>query len=259
MKIKGIKKLNQNNYNNVTISYGNGEYFITVTGGERYPSMKTGKPVISSDSSIEDIVAYFLDNNKISYLSRKDDINLLLISNRVKNLLLYNIPDLSDEIRKKIIEKYNVDRTNFVYNLDDVRVIIFSYKDYSEYRYVFKKPNMEQTNSVSVNSFASEELSRLSISMSNNGLLKEIDEKFLIDYVTYLINNSTKKVTVNLVYSIEHYQKTGVDKYDFQLKVDDKYILVPDKFYKEYFGQLIEEHNTLIEENKKLQLSMFDK
>ena len=258
MKIKGKNKLNQNNYNDITIRGDIDEYYVTVTGGTYYPSVKQENPIINDNSTIEDIIYYFLDNNNISYVTRKDDINVLIISNRVKNLLLHNVNDLSLDIRNRIVEKYNQDKYKYVCSITDVDKVIFSYKDYSEYRYL-KADKSNKKEPISVNSFNNEDESKLYISLSNSGILKEADEKFLLDYVNTLINNTLNKIKVNLIYSVSHYKKTGKDRYDYKLIIDKKEIIIPEKQYIEYFKNIINEHNEKIEDNKKLQLTMFDK
>ena len=259
MKFKESKKLYQNNFDNITIKKienktDNNEYNVIITGGYDYPMIKMNNTIFTEkiDSTevtrVKDLINYFLNNTKITYINEgidtKVNSNVYLVGNKKRNMVLLNCEEILDEVeRKKINDKYKIDRLNLITSTNSLHKIIFEYGTHSEY-YLYKK----------------DDINELYIKMnSKDGVLKEDDEKFLIDFVLDLVNKSGKKIDSKLIYDLGFYQKNSIDKYDVYLYIDNLIVKVPENIYSKYIKRIIIKHNIDLEEQKKLQLSMFDK
>lgn len=164
MKIEGIRQLDQNFYETITVRYGvikvSGKVLDTVTLGKSFSESLRGK----SDEEIRKaVIEYFMDYNRLNFIS--DDFSrvtgpIYYVGSESGKLLLIN-DQTSEGEKKRIIDKYVRDRYYFLYNHpSDMYGLNVNYGDTSSY-------SITRSGSVKFN------LSR------NNGILPEYESTFV--------------------------------------------------------------------------------
>ena len=164
MKIEGIRQLDQNFYETITVRDGvikvSGKVLDTVTLGKSFCESLRGK----SDEEIrKTVIEYFMDYNKLNFIS--DDFSrvtgpIYYVGSENGKLLLIN-DQTSEGEKKRIIDKYVRDRYYFLYNHpSDMYGLNVNYGDTSSY-------SITRNGSVKFN------LSR------NNGILPEYESTFV--------------------------------------------------------------------------------
>lgn len=164
MKIEGIRQLDQNFYETITVRDGvikvSSKVLDTVTLGKSFSESLRGK----SDEEIRKaVIEYFMDYNRLNFIS--DDFSrvtgpIYYVGSESGKLLLIN-DQTSEEEKKRIIDKYVRDRYYFLYNHpSDMYGLNVNYGDTSSY-------SITRSGSVKFN------LSR------NNGILPEYESTFV--------------------------------------------------------------------------------
>lgn len=237
MKIQGLKQLDQNSYDSISISEDraiiSGKEIKTVPLMVRFSDELRGK----TDKEIQNlIVEQFLDYSKVSYIS--DDYsrlrgNVVYAGTEPGRLLILN--DVADEeMKTKILEKYIKSRRDFLYNnCNDTYSLMINYGKTSSY------------------SITREGTIKFNLSRTGKDLT-EFEIPFLDEFLDYVFGSET--------ITIETHENKGID--DGVYLVGNNKKVIAAVINKEIMKK-IEEHNERCEKEKlereaamKLQMKM---
>lgn len=238
MKIEGIRQLDQNFYETITVRDGvikvSGNVLNTVTLGKSFSDSLRGK----TDEEIRmAVIEYFMNYNRINFIS--DDFSrvtgpIYYVGSESGKLLLIN-DQTSEEEKKRILDKYVRDRYYFLYNHpSDIYGLNVNYGDTSSH-------SITRSGSVKFN------LSR------NNGKLPEYESDFVETFLNEIFRDEV--ITVIKPKDAEDYNS------NYELVANGKRVILG--MMNKDILKKVEEHNKRCikvnkekDEIKKLQLKM---
>ena len=284
MKINSLRKLDRNDYERIIIRFFEEEdgFHIDVANMNKCNTLRNdvsfSKNIrnLSDIEKVREVIKYFLRNTNINFIYENEHISryeglYLILGNDDRQLLFKNIPGIfDDKLKKECINKYVLDRNKF-FNSSNIKNIEFVINDtiHDPVQYSYKYPDLTYEPYLCFN-------------LKNiKGKMIDIDKKFLIDLITYLINNTDNEIYTDYIYSelnkkaerlygtnkyLDSYSRDNVffektyfsEKRGFHLYIGDYNVLIDDKIYNFLIKEKVLEHNKNVKKYKKLQLSLFD-
>lgn len=249
MKINGLKHLNSNFYDSIMIRDRGLELKVDVKNDNGVdtikisPSFYDGLRDLSDKEKVSEIVRYFLRNNKIKYLDDRCYVlrykgHFLKVGGSRDLFLQLSSDNVEKGLVKEIINKYVVDRNEFLFKNQDIRNI--------EIFYGGNCPSYKVKEDI------------LTIRLMSEGRkLCAFERNFLDWFIKQKIDNTTERIDA----CAQNYIYVATTRFGnnsgYYFKCDD-FIISVDKDFYDRFYECIEKHNKTIIDSKKLQLTFYD-
>lgn len=247
IKYIGMKYLNSGHYKKILLKKENDYVKVRTVADEKTKKIATIKidvtPIteqikeLDEYHKIEEVVLYFLRNNTICEISQEND-NVVVSSASGCELIL-NLSKEYNPLLSHIIDKYNMDRLEYIDNCDQRRIHIRTThlneknKIVSQTSNYFEEYEKDKEENILV----------LTLAKNKKGVAI-FDKVFIMEYIKELLERTEEKITYfdNVV---------GHPKYGIKVWIDDKRIDVPEEIEKEVKSLILNRNEEIKRMNQK--------
>lgn len=230
IKYVGIKYLNSGHYKKILLKEENGFVKVRAVADEKTKRLATIKldvePIkeqikeLDDYHKLEEIVLYFLRNNKICEIAQENDE--IIVSSTSNRELILRLSKEYNKLLSHIINKYNRDRLEYIDNCDQKIIYIRTSHLNENNKLIWKTSNYFE----GYEKYKEDETMLVLTLAKNKKEVVPFDKVFITEYIKELLERTEEKI----IYfnRIEFHREYGIVVW-----IDDKKIYIPEELVKE--------------------------